>query len=215
MIWKIFLTRILSLFLQLAFKDSEAKQHPNLVRIGEEIVKKFKGVALAVKTLGSILCSTRVEHDWELVRDNEIWRLEQKENDILPALKLSYDHLPWYLKQCFAYCSIFTKDHDVDSFQLISLWMANGLLQCSNKKRRARRYWESVYTRVMVKIFLPTRQGASELPNNLGYLRTLFLSSKGQKATSGSLIETRISRSKHLRVLDLAESSFEELPNCI
>ncbi|PPD74287.1 hypothetical protein GOBAR_DD28790 [Gossypium barbadense] len=84
----------LSLFLKLAFKEGEEKQHDNLVRIGEGIVQKCKGVALAVKTLGSLLCSTRIQHDWELVRDSELWKLKQEENDILPALKLSYDHLP-------------------------------------------------------------------------------------------------------------------------
>ncbi|KAL4297741.1 hypothetical protein GQ457_12G008810 [Hibiscus cannabinus] len=76
----------LSLFLKLAFKEGEEKQHKNLVRIGEEIVPKCIGVALAVETLGSLLCSTREERDWKVVRDSEIWRLEQKENGILPAL---------------------------------------------------------------------------------------------------------------------------------
>ncbi|KAG4156143.1 hypothetical protein ERO13_D03G155600v2 [Gossypium hirsutum] len=119
----------LSLFLKLAFKEGEEKQHDNLVRIGEGIVQKCKGVALAVKTLGSLLCSTRVQHDWELVRDSELWKLKQEENDILPALKLSYDHLPWYLKQCFAFCSVFPKDFEFNPLYLIPLWMANGFLQ--------------------------------------------------------------------------------------
>ncbi|KAL4273613.1 hypothetical protein GQ457_13G025430 [Hibiscus cannabinus] len=122
----------LSLFLKLAFKKGEEKQHKNLVRIGEEIVPKCKGVALAVETLGSLLCSTREERDWKVVRDSELWKLEQKENDILPALKLSYDHLPWYLKQCFAFCSVYPKDYEFNSLWLISLWMPNGLLQSSN-----------------------------------------------------------------------------------
>jgi len=116
-----------SLFLQFAFREGEEKQHPNLVKIGEEIVRKCKGVALAVKTVGSILCSTTAE-DWKSVRDNEIWKLKQKEDDILPALKLSYDQLPLHLRQCFAYCSIFPKD-----YKLISFWMAHGLLQSSDK----------------------------------------------------------------------------------
>ncbi|TYI91195.1 hypothetical protein E1A91_D03G175200v1 [Gossypium mustelinum] len=119
----------LSLFLKLAFKEGEEKQDDNLVRIGEGIVQKCKGVALAVKTLGSLLCSTRVQHDWELVRDSGLWKLKQEENDILPALKLSYDHLPWYLKQCFAFCSVFPKDLEFNDIFLISLWKANGFLQ--------------------------------------------------------------------------------------
>ncbi|KAK8571843.1 hypothetical protein V6N12_027913 [Hibiscus sabdariffa] len=68
----------LSLFLKLAFKEGEEKQHKNLVRIGGEIVPKCKGVALAVETLGSLLCSTREERDWKVVRDSEIWSFSER-----------------------------------------------------------------------------------------------------------------------------------------
>jgi len=68
----------LSLFVKCAFKEGEEKQHPNLLKIGKEIVRKCKGVPLAVRTLGSLLHSKVDERGWEFVRDNEIWKLEQK-----------------------------------------------------------------------------------------------------------------------------------------
>ncbi|MBA0643645.1 hypothetical protein Goklo_027913 [Gossypium klotzschianum] len=61
----------LSLFLKFAFKKGEEKQRPNLVDIGEGIVKKCKGVPLVVKTLGSMLFSKTSEQEWKLVRDSE------------------------------------------------------------------------------------------------------------------------------------------------
>ncbi|XP_059462381.1 putative disease resistance protein RGA4 [Corylus avellana] len=118
----------LSLFVKCAFKEGEEKQHPNLLEIGNQIVRKCKGVPLAVRTLGSLLYSKVNEWEWEFVRDNEIWRLEQKESDILPALKLSYDQMPIHLKRCFAFCSLFPKDYEFYSYHLIRLWMANGLI---------------------------------------------------------------------------------------
>jgi hypothetical protein len=118
----------LSLFVKCAFKEGEDKQNPNLLEIGKEIVKKCKGVPLAVRTLGSMLYSKVDEREWEFVRDNEIWKLEQKESDILPALRLSYDQMPIHLKRCFAFCSLFPKDHEFDSFHLIQMWMAHGLI---------------------------------------------------------------------------------------
>ncbi|TYH23563.1 hypothetical protein ES288_A03G023700v1 [Gossypium darwinii] len=252
----------LSLFLKLAFKEGEEKQHDNLVRIGEGIVQKCKGVALAVKTLGSLLCSTRVQHDWELVRDSELWKLKQEENDILPALKLSYDHLPWYLKQCFAFCSVFPKDFEFSHLLLISLWMANGFLQPPYENEEpediGNRYMQELLSRSFFQqvdddLLFPTlkmhdlvhdlalsvaqnevnscnhystgnvrhlwfdlsKQDASQLPNNLRCLQSLFLLNEDGKADSESLVAEVISRSKHLRALHLANCSLEQLPNNI
>uniref|UniRef100_A0A2N9GMZ7 NB-ARC domain-containing protein n=1 Tax=Fagus sylvatica TaxID=28930 RepID=A0A2N9GMZ7_FAGSY len=75
----------LVLFLKWAFVEGEEKQYPKLVEIGKQIVKKCSGVPLAVRTLGSLLYSKTEERDWISIRDNEIWKLEQKEDDILPA----------------------------------------------------------------------------------------------------------------------------------
>jgi hypothetical protein len=119
----------LSLFVECAFEKGEDKQRPNLLEIGNKIVKKCKGIPLAVKTLGRLLYSKVDEHEWEIVRDNEIWKLEQKESDILPALRLSYDQMPNHLKRCFAFCSLFPKDYEYVSLHLVQLWMAHGLIR--------------------------------------------------------------------------------------
>ncbi|XP_059462672.1 putative disease resistance protein RGA4 [Corylus avellana] len=125
----------MSLFVKYAFKEGEDKKYPNLLEIGKEIVEKCKGVPLAIRTLGSLLFSKVDEREWKFVRDNGIWKLEQKEGDILPALKLSYDQMSSHLKQCFVFCSLFPKDHEFDSEQLIAFWMAHGLLHNSQNIR--------------------------------------------------------------------------------
>ncbi|KAJ1429929.1 Virus X resistance protein-like, coiled-coil domain [Sesbania bispinosa] len=105
------------------------KKYPNLVEMGKEIVKKCHGVPLAVRTLGSSLYSKFDLDRWEFVRDHEIWNLNQKENDILPALKLSYDQMPSYLRHCFAYFSLFPKDYRFSNIIPTNLWLASGSLQ--------------------------------------------------------------------------------------
>ncbi|KAL3750360.1 hypothetical protein ACJRO7_011371 [Eucalyptus globulus] len=83
--------------------------HPNLEALGLEIVEKCKGLPLAVKTLAGLLRTKVSFREWESILNNKIWDLPSKSNDILPALKLSYLHLPSNLRRCFAYCAIFPK----------------------------------------------------------------------------------------------------------
>ncbi|TYJ02441.1 hypothetical protein E1A91_A13G229300v1 [Gossypium mustelinum] len=131
----------LTLFTKWAFNDGDETHYSNLIRIGEEIVKKCKGVPLAVRTLGSLLFQKTDESDWIYIRDQtEIWRLEQHENDILPVLKLSYNHLPSHLQRCLAFLSLYRKDEMYYSDKVIRLWMANGLLEHPKQNQE----WEDV-----------------------------------------------------------------------
>ncbi|XP_057478306.1 putative disease resistance protein RGA4 [Actinidia eriantha] len=116
------------LFRQRAFGDGN-EEHPNLVAIGKEIVKKCGGVPLAAKALGGLLRFKSDENEWLLVKNSDIWNL-QDENSILPALRLSYYNLPMELRQCFAYCAIFPKGTTIEKEHLIHLWMANGYISC-------------------------------------------------------------------------------------
>ncbi|XP_030926579.1 putative disease resistance protein RGA3 [Quercus lobata] len=122
--------------MKLAFKDGKEKEYPNLLKIGEAIVEKCKGVPLAVMTLASLLHSKFDEREWKFVRDNEIWNLDKKDGGILPALRLSYNQLPFHLKQHFAYCSLFPKDFEFISSQLVQFWMAHGILQSPDNEKQ-------------------------------------------------------------------------------
>ncbi|CAL8157465.1 unnamed protein product [Prunus armeniaca] len=121
----------MTIFIKVAFTKREQGDYPKLIKIGEDIVKKCGGVPLALYTLGGLLYSNKDERYWSHVRDSDIWKLEQGSDDILPALKLSYDALPIYLKPCFAFCSLYPKDYVFRSAELIPLLMAEGFIQSS------------------------------------------------------------------------------------
>ncbi|XP_026660139.2 putative disease resistance protein RGA1 [Phoenix dactylifera] len=122
------------LFKNYAFVDGDSSLHPNLEEMGKEIVKKLKGLPLAAKTLGSLLYSKLDEEVWKNILKSEIWELPDK-NNILPALRLSYKHLPPHLKQCFAFCSVFHKDYVFEKDKLVQIWMALGFIQPQGRKR--------------------------------------------------------------------------------
>ncbi|KAL4614009.1 hypothetical protein ACB092_07G024200 [Castanea dentata] len=117
-----------SLFKGRAFGMGRVEEKSELESIGKEIVKKCGGVPLAIKALGSLMSLKSRKSDWELVEKSQIWDLPIGNNSILLALKLSYHHLPPHLRQCFAFCCVFPKDHILEMNELIQLWMANGFI---------------------------------------------------------------------------------------
>uniref|UniRef100_A0A803P711 Uncharacterized protein n=1 Tax=Cannabis sativa TaxID=3483 RepID=A0A803P711_CANSA len=121
-----------SLFRRVAFEDgSKELENSSIVKVGKEIVNRCKGIPLAIKTIGNLLFGKRFELEWSSFNKEFSKISSQHEDDILPTLKLSYDHLPSHLKLCFAYCSLFPKDEEIEVRTLINVWMAQGFLKLS------------------------------------------------------------------------------------
>ncbi|XVF24475.1 hypothetical protein REPUB_Repub13aG0131300 [Reevesia pubescens] len=126
----------LSILTQHSLGAKDFSGHSDLREIGEQIVKKCNGLPLAAKTIGGLL-RTRVDPDaWKDVLENEIWNSSEEKIGIIPALWLSYYHLPPHLKQCFWYCSILPKDYEFGEEEVVLLWMAEGFLQQANTQRQ-------------------------------------------------------------------------------
>ncbi|XP_028110546.1 putative disease resistance RPP13-like protein 1 [Camellia sinensis] len=100
---------------------------PKLESIGKKIVEnRCRGLPLAARALGSLLCCKQEEREWKEILNSNIWN---EESGILTALKLSYLHLPVQLKRCFSYCAIIPKDYGFTEEELVLLWMAEGLIE--------------------------------------------------------------------------------------
>nr|XP_023906197.1 putative disease resistance protein RGA1 isoform X2 [Quercus suber] len=125
------------LFKQIAFRKGQGQgtNNPRLEEIGREIVRKCQGIPLAIKSIGNVLRLEKIEHKWSYVNNNILEIATRQKNDIFPILKLSYDHLPSQLKSCFAFCSLFPKDYEIDKVTLIQLWIVQGFIRPSNKNQ--------------------------------------------------------------------------------
>ncbi|XP_050260788.1 disease resistance protein RGA2-like [Quercus robur] len=118
-----------SLLEQMAFEEGQETIKTNFKAIGMDIVKKCKGVPLAIKIIGRVLNHKKTEAEWSYIKNIELTKVPKLKDGIMPVLKLSYDHLPPHLKCCFAYCSLFPKDYLIDKLTLIQLWIAQGFIQ--------------------------------------------------------------------------------------
>ena len=96
---------------------------------------KCQGVPLAIISIGNVLHLEKTEHKWSYVKNNILEIATQQKNDIFPILKLSYDHLPLHLKRCFAFCSMFPKDYEINKVTLIQLWIVQDFIRPSNKNQ--------------------------------------------------------------------------------
>ncbi|KAI9115253.1 hypothetical protein K1719_013572 [Acacia pycnantha] len=140
-----------SLFSRYAFHDENVLcSNFDLEEIGRKISKKCKGLPLALKAIGSLLYTELSHEQWNDILKSEVWE-EKSDSEILPALRLSYCHLPSHLKRCFAYSSIFPKDYDFDKQQLIQLWMAENFLTCAHQSKDAREVGEQLFHELLLR----------------------------------------------------------------
>ncbi|CAN6381289.1 unnamed protein product [Urochloa humidicola] len=117
------------LFKQTAFVAEEIATSENFKKIGRSITEKCNGLPLAIKTLGSILRYESDTNKWRDVLDSELWNLKQSKNEVLPALELSYKHMPMHLKCCFVSLSLYSKGIYIDEYRVVYLWKLLDLLQ--------------------------------------------------------------------------------------
>ncbi|KAF2293680.1 hypothetical protein GH714_004123 [Hevea brasiliensis] len=177
-----------SLFAKHAFGPGIPKKHAEKKEIGEEIAK------------------------------SEVWDLPSDKSNILPALRLSYSHLPSHLKRCFAYCSVLPKSKLFEKAHLIMLWRAEGLLP-----RRKKRL-EDVGDEYFVSYYQAGKVDDSEQFDafqGANHLRTFLLlkhpSSLGAHRLSTSAFANLMQALKfsHLRVLSLRDYHIGNLHDSI
>nr|UBY07557.1 NBS-LRR disease resistance protein [Dasypyrum villosum] len=112
------------------------EDHPELRDVGNIIVTKLKGFPLAAKTVGRLLRNQLTLDHWTRVAESREWELQTNDIDIMPALKLSYDYLPFHLQQCFSYCALFPEDYEFGSKELTHFWIGLGIIRSHDQAKR-------------------------------------------------------------------------------
>ncbi|XP_057498289.1 putative disease resistance RPP13-like protein 1 [Actinidia eriantha] len=150
-----------SLFAKFAFYNGDSRAHPEFEKIGREIViQRCKGLPLAAKTLAGLLRSTRDVEEWDNILKSELWDLPEDKNDILPVLRLSYHYLPSHLKQCFAFCSLFSKDYEFEKEKLVLLWMAQNFVKQPNSSKTLEEVGDEYFHELLSRSFFQQASGS-------------------------------------------------------
>ncbi|MQL77821.1 hypothetical protein Taro_010217 [Colocasia esculenta] len=134
--------------------ELELEQHVALRKIGMEVATKCQGSPLAAISLGGLLYLQSDETEWQSIL-TETMEFPQTDGDILPKLRVTYEHLPLHLKRCFAYCSIFPDGHLFDKDDLVRLWMAEGFLDSKGHEGLetiGRRYFDELVWRLFFQM---------------------------------------------------------------
>ncbi|RZR85321.1 hypothetical protein BHM03_00012281 [Ensete ventricosum] len=156
------------------------------------IVKNFKGLPLAAKAIGSLLFSKLEEEEWKSILRTKIWELPVDKN-ILPALSLSYKHLPSHLKYCFVFCSIFHKDFifDKDRLSFFEFEKLRSLLLLKGYKSRTGGIPDELFLRLRcLHVLKLRRRDIKELSNSIEsliQLRYLDLADLGIRTMAQSI----------------------------
>uniref|UniRef100_A0A8I7BFV3 AAA+ ATPase domain-containing protein n=1 Tax=Hordeum vulgare subsp. vulgare TaxID=112509 RepID=A0A8I7BFV3_HORVV len=118
------------LFLAFVFGNEPVRSDQCFLdEIGNKIMEKLRGSPLAAKTVGALLSKDLSLQHWRRVLESKEWETQTDSNGIMPALKLSYDHLSFQQQQCFFFSALFPEDHKYSATQLINLWIGLGILQ--------------------------------------------------------------------------------------
>ncbi|CAL4939171.1 unnamed protein product [Urochloa decumbens] len=120
-----------------AFSGCSSRDWRDLEFIGRRIAANCQGSPLAAKSLGVLLSDTHGDREqWEsILSEMQILEADKNTYNILPSLQISYQHLPYLLKQCFAFCSILPLGVEFEKDELVRLWIADGLVKSSGRKR--------------------------------------------------------------------------------
>ncbi|XBI24719.1 hypothetical protein VPH35_049787 [Triticum aestivum] len=108
----------------------DEKEVQNLRNTGIEIIRKCGCLPLAIKVTASVLASKdRTDNEWKKILRRYACSQNMLSNEIEGVLYLSYDELPYRLKQCFLYCALYIEDSTILRRVITRLWIAEGFIE--------------------------------------------------------------------------------------
>ncbi|TVU39197.1 hypothetical protein EJB05_12605, partial [Eragrostis curvula] len=98
----------------------------DLQDVGRRIVRKCNGLPMAIRRIGCHLRDVEPkEDDWERIYSSDFCGISSR---IRSSINMSYLELPYYLKRCFLYCSLYPEGSVIDRQRITQQWIAEGFI---------------------------------------------------------------------------------------
>ncbi|XP_062200410.1 disease resistance protein RGA5-like isoform X2 [Phragmites australis] len=142
--------------------------HSELEEVAKKILKKCGGVPLAIITIASMLASlpNKTMYEWYGVYNSMGSGLEKDKNlkSMRWILSLSYNDLPYHLKPCLLYLSMFPEDYEIPIYWLVQMWAAEGFIieeKGRNLYKIGKRYFNELVNRSMIQLMRRRDNGSA------------------------------------------------------
>ncbi|GMJ06014.1 RESISTANCE TO PSEUDOMONAS SYRINGAE 3, RESISTANCE TO P. SYRINGAE PV MACULICOLA 1 [Hibiscus trionum] len=155
---------------------SELERHSRL------ILEKCEGLPLAIVAISGVLARKRRKvAEWEMVYRGLGAEMEDNSRliNFKEVLLLSFNDLPYHLKSCFLYLSLFPGNHLIENMRLIRLWIAEGFVEAKEGKTQeevAEDYLSELLNRSMIQIAGTANDGRIKTCRIHDLLREIIIS---------------------------------------
>ncbi|KAG8379320.1 hypothetical protein BUALT_Bualt07G0076100 [Buddleja alternifolia] len=143
-----------TLFCRKAFFEGSCPSY--LEKIAEIVLKKCEGLSLAIVVIGSLLATKSNIDEWKKFHRSLGDEIEGDHlRRMTKLLSLSFYDLPYYLKSCFLYFSVFPEDYLIHKTKLVHLWIAEGFVQPKQGKTMeevAEEYLKELLDRSLIQL---------------------------------------------------------------
>ncbi|KAF8644963.1 hypothetical protein HU200_066268 [Digitaria exilis] len=141
--------------------EDKLLDHDDVVK---KILDKCDGVPLAITAIASVL-ATKPRHEWSNVYNSIFFNssvgfgaeTNPRLNNVKKILSFSYYDLPFHLRTCMLYLSVFPEDDYVDKNMLIWRWIAEGLVHTETENgnndlfKVGERYFHELISRGLIQ----------------------------------------------------------------
>ncbi|KAK1296255.1 Disease resistance protein RPM1 [Acorus calamus] len=117
-----------ALFCLRTFHEIGGSCPSELEDFARQLVKKCDGLPLAIHVLVRKMYNQNLIAGWRMAL-NDFKSFVADDWEIKHILKLSFDNLPYRLKNCFLYCSAFPVDFLISKMRLVRSWVAEGFVE--------------------------------------------------------------------------------------